>query len=278
MKLPLSVLLTKKCQAACKFCIEKPKKYGRDLLKSDGFIYWINKMIDRNMVSNILLLGGEPTLFPNIIPMIDNIKLPSILTTNGEIFIKNGRFRKNLIDSNLEALNISIHHYKEHPRHFVTGAQLFSNLDLYHAISDLTIKQNRKITINTLLIKDYIDSMEKITKMINFVGSMGLTQIKFARLTGDKQKYLQKDIHSFIESSKVQIDEVNTVIEKNRQHNGRILWKIYKSVKVYLQPVPKDTFTERGYAEHRILFNDGMIGHSWNRDDGVVRIEEYMRV
>jgi molybdenum cofactor biosynthesis enzyme MoaA len=248
--LPLRVLLTKKCNSNCIFCIEKTKNVVIDRMSDLMFARKINKMIDMKMVSGVSLLGGEPLIFPNIVRLINNLKMHPFVTTNGTKFVKDPIFREVLMQSKMRAMNLSFHHYEEKKREEL-GSKLFTNEEMMKAIGSLSKENKDKITVNTLMMKDYCGTMEDMNKMIDFVGHIGLRQIKFMKFLMPKN--LTDETSKFIMKHKP--DEIKEIEDNSNYYkeDGRILWKIRNGVTVYLHP------SYNMYNNCRIMFSDGVV-------------------
>lgn len=268
---PLSVLLTKNCNAFCKFCIERTKEMTIDKMTEGQFSKNINILAKYGIIKSVLLLGGEPLIFPNIVHLINNLTIPPYVTSNGERFINNETLRNSLIKSNMKAINISIHHYNEQKRIELCGRNLFTNDALKKVMLSLPIEMKNKITINTLFIKGYCDSYDEINNMVSFVKDIGLSQIKFLRMISDD--YLSFETQQYIQTHHVFIsDELDEMISKNKskENKGRVLWKTQNNVDIYLQslPVPSSRY---------VMFNDGKIGCSWTKSNVTYEFDEFIK-
>ncbi len=277
-RLPLNVLLTKRCNYHCRFCIEDTNRVSEKGLDWENFVVPINELVEAELISDLLLLGGEPLYFPGIIQLIKSLKLKPIITTNGYRLIKDKVFLHDFlaVAQNIRALNISLPHYLEDKRAKLSGTgHSFSNEELIEMTRQLA--PNLRVRINTLLIRGYIDNLDEIGAMIALCERMGIEELKIGELTGRKSS-----IHGFIQPKTVQFNAENYISipdeeyrEKCHNEGGTIFWKQVGSVRVFFNAPPDIAMSggkdANGNYYHRVLFEDGLIGFSWDREkDGVI--------
>lgn len=273
-RLPLNVLLTKRCNASCKFCIEKTVLKTKDTRTWQDFATDINRMTDLGMVTDVLLLGGEPLYFEGILDLIKALKIPPIITTNGHRLVADPDFLEEFKHLNIRALNISLSHYDEAKRAELMQRDLFSNEELKQALKKLPFS----LRINNLLLKGYIDSEVEVKKMARLCHELGVKELKVGETIGRNP-----EIHDFIENQVIQFNHDHYTpipIPEIRNHchqaGGTFLWKTIDGVSVFFN-APPDMALAGGKATdgshyHRVLFNDGLLGYSWRREDGLVEI------
>ncbi|CAN2043750.1 Radical SAM protein [Candidatus Magnetomoraceae bacterium gMMP-13] len=77
-----------KCNLSCKHCYINPEQHGKGLLPVDTIKKWLKELHSKN--SNVIFLGGEPTLHPDLslaIKEANNLGYKSItVDTNGYLF------------------------------------------------------------------------------------------------------------------------------------------------------------------------------------------------
>jgi len=54
------------CNLNCRHCYINPAQHGSDILSLDTITQWLNLFPDENREANLILLGGEPTLHPQL--------------------------------------------------------------------------------------------------------------------------------------------------------------------------------------------------------------------
>lgn len=264
-KLPLNVLLTKRCNADCHFCIEKTIFKIPDTRTWLDFSTDINHLIDLGMVSDVLILGGEPLYFDGILDLIKSLKVPPIITTNGHRLVNDPKFLNEFRKLKIRALNISLSHYDESKRAELMNRCLFFNDEIKKTIKKLPYG----VRINTLLLKGYLDSPAEIEKMAVFCSKIGATELKVGETIGRNPV-----IHDFIENDVIRFNRDHFVpipdrkmFELCHKNGGTFPWKVIHGVSVMFN-APPDSLSGTHY--HRVLFNDGKLGYSWRREDGFI--------
>lgn len=280
-KLPLNVLLTKRCNAGCSFCVEKTVDDIQDNATPQEFIIDINYMILKNMVSEVLLLGGEPLYYRGILEVIDGLKIAPIITTNGYRLIHDVNFRKEIISrkDKIKAINISIPHHTTIIRNNLMRYDGFDNFQLRDLIGDLR-DVGISVRINTVLLKNYIQTLDDVVEMAKFTRLAGATELKLMELTGKDEKihnFIRSEVLQFNSHSYAAIPDIKMLIQCHK-HGGTHLWKEIKGVKVYFNAPPRSAMAggmdKDGNFYHRVLFNDRKIGFSWNRSDGLTTMSK----
>ena len=181
--LRLFIKLTDDCNANCLFCANNSSKdYGNiDLKKLE---YVIRYLKNNNILHGISITGGEPMLYPdklnelvNLIYKIDPT-MELQISTNGinlEKFMEFDNINK------LESIHISRHHYLDNINYEIFQNRNVSNnnkiLELQEFLDDKKI-----ININTIVMKNYINSLKEIKKMLNHVGELGVYKNGFVSL------------------------------------------------------------------------------------------------
>ncbi len=181
--LRLYIKVTDFCNANCKFCANGScTDFGKIDLNKLEFV--IRYLYDKNRLHSISLTGGEPMINPELVYNILNLiwkidkKIEVQISTNG----LNLREISQMDDvNNLESIHISRHHYDDSKNIEIFGT------DKIATTSDIMFLQekliNKKIiNINTVAIKDYIDNLKEIKRMLDYVGNIGVYKNGFVSL------------------------------------------------------------------------------------------------
>jgi len=180
----LEVNLTDACNARCSWCVERKGWHPRTRAS------W-QKICEAALDSgktNIILLGGEPTLHPDfskIVKRLHNNGRRPWVTTNGS------RLTPGWVKANMEGVfgvNISIHHHDLSENFKITGLTL-NGSSLRKAISELH-RMGAAVRFNCNCIKGHIDSAPRIRAYIAWVKRMGGDKIRFAELKGDDDGFV----------------------------------------------------------------------------------------
>lgn len=156
----LSIVATNSCQCNCPYCInsltDKTLQMPFEKAKKN-----ILKAIKELGVKEAVILGGEPTLYKDLFPLIIFLKESGLrkvgLTTNG-IKLKDRDFFINLIHTGIDFINISYHN-----EDFITFDELY---DIYNFFKNKKYSW-QKIRINTNVWKDNHDNLEELDSFIN---------------------------------------------------------------------------------------------------------------
>jgi len=252
----LEVMLTPNCNGTCSWCVEK-KGYHPENKDSLDKLY---EVILSTKKKNVILLGGEPTLYPNIKELIDLLSQAGknvYLTTNGSL-LKND-FYKNL--TNLSGLNVSIHHFDLYKNQEIVGINI-DKKDLYLTFSKLK-NHNVKIRLNCNLIDSYIDSEEVLYKYIDFAKSLNVDSIRFAELKNCDG--------SFISLGKIldyeyglNEDPFTKGCWKHANINGmEISFRQMCGFQTSLRPKPKNPQWPK--QSKNVVYYDGTIYNNWQK-------------
>lgn len=165
----LDVVLTDNCNSNCSFCIA-------DLIheKLDGDFEImkakIKYAVDHLHVKEVLLLGGEPTVSPLLIPMIQHLKTLNldkiIMTTNGVKLAYDAKFREEVMSAGLTNINISFMNINIKDQHEITHCpkHRIVMLDGLERIYKEAVKYGVKVRINNNIFKGNNDTVAKMLK------------------------------------------------------------------------------------------------------------------
>jgi organic radical activating enzyme len=180
----LEVNLIQKCNANCSWCVEKVGYHPYHVASWETIA---NAALE-TCKKNIILLGGEPTLYKYIKPLIEKLIKENRkvwITTNGS------KINRNFCGFNLKditGVNISIHHYDLVKNSEITHIKLREPV-LIDGIK--TIHSNGgMVRLNCNTIKGYIDSEEKIVKYIKWCKLIGADTIRFAELKIEEDNFV----------------------------------------------------------------------------------------
>lgn len=160
-------MATNNCQCNCPYCINSATDRQQNL-PIEKALRNIGELIDQIPSDpEIIILGGEPTLHPQIIDLIKGLKqlktkgnnaLGKVrITTNG-IRLKNFGFLKELLMSGIDGINISWHNDKD----FMPLSQLKRIVDNIHSM-----RPSCKVRINTNVWRGNNDTPQQLQQLCN---------------------------------------------------------------------------------------------------------------
>lgn len=263
----LEVNLIDKCNAKCSWCVEnigyKPKK-------KVAFSAIAEKALEYG-AKNIILLGGEPTLYKHlkeIINLLSDNDRNVYITTNGSMLTKEFVEKKLY---NLYGVNISIHHYDMNKTNEITGLNL-NKSQLEQSIKSLT-DRNIKVRLNCNCINGYIDSVEEIHKFIEFAKQIGATNVRFAELKMDEENFV--DLAKIFEYQYGLNDDpftlgcINDVVINGMNVNFRQMCGIQTPKRVL--PVNPEQVIKK------VLYYNGILYNGWQMCDSHDKIKRIIQ-
>jgi molybdenum cofactor biosynthesis enzyme MoaA len=178
----LDIKLTDVCNGNCSFCIEKGGKQSK-AVSVDNFVNKINS-INPN---SVLLLGGEPFLYPHLEKFLKGISPRKIyITTNGSKLYDKDLLNK--ISPYLTAVNISLMHYSMDKHHEVTNIKL--NINEIKEGTSILRKEGVSVRINSLLLPGYLDNTNDCNTMIEFAKYVGANDIRFSEVQDKPEMFV----------------------------------------------------------------------------------------
>ena len=283
----LYIDMTAKCNGKCNFCINSVI-FSRKDIPDDRFIknledtFKMIKFID----PSIQIVGGEPTVNPKrLMAVIDLIKKYNmrkpVLGTNGS-----GILNRNLLDyvePVIEHMNISRHHFDDEKLNRLMGFDNpLNNRELDKIMKDHPV--SKKIRFNCCLLKDNIDSFEKLKQYINWAMKMGVGNLCFSTLSTLPNDYVYTT--EFIAQSKYYRIDLSSIMAKVNEdpdfsfikfHTGSHcmyeVWE-YRAASGYCVIVfatSNNNFAQEldGFddlIELLVFHCDGVLAGSWNRN------------
>lgn len=184
----LDVKITNDCNGHCAFCIERgglapPSTTVGELIFATNLLTQYRK---------VLILGGEPFLYPHLLEYLVGIRAKKdeiYITTNGSMFPTNPNQILAKMAKLVNGINISIHHYLPMENDRIVGTRVVFQ-DVADAIKVLKSASHVNIRINCNLVRNGLDSKEKIEPMVQLAKSLGADGIRFAELQNCADLYV----------------------------------------------------------------------------------------
>jgi organic radical activating enzyme len=260
----LEVCLTPKCNGSCVWCVDRRGWHPGKTVGWDVIVAIANATGKKN----IILLGGEPTLYPDIKLIIDGLFYANknvYITTNGSKLTRRW-VGENL--SNIHTVNISLHSISLIENKMITGIDLDYDY-LSESISWL-IDNGKNVRLNCNCIKGYVDSKIKMTQYICFAKKLNVSSVRFAELKYDEEDFIDLadvwDTQYGLNKDPFRLGcSIDTVID-GMQVNFRQMC----GFQTKLRPRPDNPVFDKG---KKVLYYDGVLYDGWQMEEQMNVIE-----
>ena len=204
----LRVSVTDRCDLRCVYCMKEKMQFlpKKEILTLEEIERLCDNFIDLG-VEKIRITGGEPLVRNNIIKLIEKLNhkknetsLKEItLTTNGTLLKK---YAKQLKLNGIDRINLSLDTINSHKYNKITR---FGNIKKVFEGIDEALKNNIKIKINTVVIKDFNE--DEIEKLINWTNNKKL-DLTFIEVMPMEETDISRD-YQFVSLTET-FDKLNT--------------------------------------------------------------------
>lgn len=181
----LEVMLLPECNAKCSWCIERNGWHPTERVAWDELV----GVALGSGRENVQLLGGEPTLHPDLPKIVDGLASAGRkvwITTNGS------RLSREFVLDNLARItgvNVSIHHYDLEANAAITGVAL-SRMELVRACSAL-LEFGANVRLNCNCICGEIDSRSEMLRYIRLLARpLSASAVRFSELQGNSDAFV----------------------------------------------------------------------------------------
>ncbi len=174
----LVIKVNNSCNGKCFFCVGRDNKP----LPTVDVKVLIKKAIELENYPNVLILGGEPTLYKNLQELVKGIapyKKKITITTNGS----------NLscllpIVQYLDKIIVSIMHYDKEKNKDIVGVNIEDDGKLIKEFAKINPKL--KLRVNCVMLKSGISTIEDMKKIATYVKQLGFNSLRFSEVTSPK--------------------------------------------------------------------------------------------
>jgi|TARA_Y100000992_G_scaffold166416_1_gene111816 cyclic pyranopterin phosphate synthase len=277
------------CNFKCGYCL--PDGYKINKADNRTFINTqeigrLAKALSELGVSKIRLTGGEPTIRKDYLEIIKIIKKNSgikktVITTNG---YKLNKIAKNLKDSGLDGINISIDSLNSKTFKQITGHDRLH--EILEGIQELQKLNFKNIKINAVLMKGINDTEKDFKEWSNFIKNNEI-DFRYIELmqTGDNLDYFQKyhiSANKFVDF----LNNDNWIIQtfgKDAGPSKNFIKAEYKGKFGVIAPYSKDfckscnrlRITAKGDLRLCLFGNTGInIRHLMQKDDQIEELKD----
>ena len=200
IRLQLSILLTRFCDAACPFCIAAPTDDPRvlDLGALEKVLLLLRK---EDRVRGISITGGEPfsqmAVLNEAVSMIFRIfgyAMEITIDTNGTGL---GHLRGIRDLAHVDTVHISRHHWLDRKNEELFGRPMPSGEELREAIASVGIRD--LFVLNCMLLRGYVETPEDAHRYMDFAIDTGAGKVSF--ITGTP-------VNAFVREKRVIYEDV----------------------------------------------------------------------
>jgi MoaA/NifB/PqqE/SkfB family radical SAM enzyme len=249
----LEVNLLPECNAKCPWCIEKK---GWHPTNEATYHTIVNAAIASGK-KNVILLGGEPTLYlalKLVVRKLVDAGINVYLTTNGSMLSKS--YVENIL-TGIKGINISIHHWDLKQNEKLTGINL--NMPLLKRVVEALHSIGAKVRLNCNCMKGYISGVVAIHNYIDFAKELGVDSVRFAELKDDDENFvnlakLLKGYYGLTDDPFANGCSINTTIT-GMPVNFRLMCGLQTNMR------PKPVNPEQ--TLHPVLYYDGNMYEGW---------------
>ncbi|MDY6965953.1 MAG: radical SAM protein [Halobacteriota archaeon] len=197
------------CNFRCKGCftLEKSRRYTEITPEE------LSKRIEKLDVEEVMLAGGEPTLYRE--DLLEFTKLcdsKTILTTNGHLL--DDLFIRSLEESGIVKVHIDLKAYSSDLHEWYTGS---SNQDVFRAI-ELLSGTDMDLEVVSVLIPDIIDieEIEKIAEFLSNICDIRYRIIRYVPVGGLSRRPTEDEIREAVSTAKRYLSNVTSSLEWRR--------------------------------------------------------------
>jgi pyruvate-formate lyase-activating enzyme len=283
----LYIDMTAKCNGKCKFCINNVN-FDREDIPDGQFIKKLQETLKsiRFVDPSIQIVGGEPTVHPKrlkaIIDLIRKYRMRNpVVGTNGSGILNSSLL--DYIEPVIDHMNISRHHFDDSQLNRLMGfSNPLNNSELYKVMQEHPVA--KKIRFNCCLLKDNIDSFERISAYIEWALEMGVRNLCFSTLSRLPNDYMYTN--DFVEHSKYYSIDFSSIMARVNEdprfefikfHTGSHcmyeVWEYRQASRscVIVFATSNNNFAQDldGFDDLIELFvfhSDGVLAGSWNRN------------
>jgi len=175
----LRISLTEVCNMACTYCVTSLSDHRRipDELSADKMLGLVRMLKEHAGIEKVRLTGGEPLLYPNLIPVISGIREMGIgnigITTNGQLLAKKA---KALVEACLQNVNLSLDSLE--PEKFKRLGRVGKLHKTLEGIEEC-MKLGLRVKVNMVVVKG--ENEDEIVKMLEYGVRRGV-EIRYLEL------------------------------------------------------------------------------------------------
>lgn len=233
----ININLTSKCNLSCRYCY---RLKTQNTIKKSTNELGLNDINRNPHIKNIVLTGGEPTLYNGLDIILENMKNKNIsIITNGINYLPS--LKNCNICISLDGL---LHHNTYRQINENLYNQIITNIEKYKEYNTVEIHT----VINNTNYKD-LDYLKEISDIRKSVGLISKLSSKKMQLTQTELRIFNDYIKNLIEKNRYHYNLTSTILSKNQ------FYERYSS-DCPLKPFPEFNLENNTFNFFNISFND----------------------
>ena len=228
-----SIFIDDYCNADCKFCVaqlryqHKNEIYQKEHIKDkDEYLRRLEEVLKliRPLNPSISITGGEPTLSPIIVDVLRLVDKYGFrkrtITTNGSALLKtvdNDLIINHLINNNWDHLNISrASHIDSLNREIMryNDKDSYCTVEMMKDILDITNHSSLNHRLSCLLLKESVNSVEKMKEYVDYYASLGANNFIFRELMDYDKTAVNTEKMTYCDENKIKLYDIWHDFEK----------------------------------------------------------------
>jgi cyclic pyranopterin phosphate synthase len=214
----LRISLTQRCNLQCVFCHMEGQPVAPEELSAEEIERCVRAAV-RVGVNRVKLTGGEPTLRPDVVEIVERIS-PLVrevsMTTNG---LRLRRLARPLRAAGLKRVNVSLPSLVPETYHRLTGSpRVHDVMDGIRAAREAGLDP---IKINVVVLAGLTGSPEETEALVDFAREVGawIQIIEFENVSGRVDPLIYRALHTDLKGLTEEAAENAFRVERNWLHN-----------------------------------------------------------
>lgn len=228
----LSIFTDDYCNADCKFCVaqlryeHRSMLYKKDKLSDSEYMKKLEKVLTaiRPLNPSISITGGEPSMSGKLIPILELVNSLGFrkrtITSNGSHLLDtvNGNtIIEHLIKNHWDHLNISRTSPSDEINQTImryNSTEGYCSNDMLNAILEISNNSPMKHRLSCLLLKDSVNSVEKIKEFMDYYIELGANNFIFRELMDYDITAVNQEKIAYCQHNKIRLNDIWEDFEK----------------------------------------------------------------
>ena len=222
----LSIFTDDYCNADCKFCVAQLRYehrnllYKKDKLSDSEYLARLEKVLTaiRPLNPSISITGGEPSMSKKLVPILEIVDglgfRKRAITTNGSHLldmINGDTVIEHLIKHHWDHLNISRTSPSDELNQVImryNSSEGYCDNRMLKTILDISNNSPMKHRLSCLLLKDSVNSVEKIKEYVDYYIGLGANNFIFRELMDYDATAVNQEKIDYCTNNKVRLNDI----------------------------------------------------------------------